>query len=61
VSKFVHHRLGQMGPKFERHAKFLNLVLRNTGNPIFGATFARWVSILGSPRGYGVGAIGDRG
>lgn len=50
-----------MGAKFGRHAKFLVLALQITLIPTFGATFARWVSILVSPRGYGVGVLGNGG
>jgi len=61
VSKVLHHRLGQLGAKFGRHAKFLVLALRNTSIPVFDTTFPLRMSILSSSRGYGVGAIGDRG
>jgi hypothetical protein len=61
VSKVLHHRLGQMGAKFGRHAKFLVLALRNTSIPVFDTRFALWVFILISPRGHGVGVIGDGG
>jgi hypothetical protein len=58
VSKVLHHRRGQMGAKFGRHAKFFKVEQSFRLIPALGSHLVRRVFILGNPRGYGVG---DRG